>query len=80
MSESSGSEKSKEEALGQINKYHLSFAGYSSADILGLGDLSKLGRDRMDNLIRTKVMEEAAKGFNRNGVDIIRFHEPDEKK
>jgi len=79
MSDSGSQKRSKSEALAQINKYHLLFAGYSTADIVGLGDLSKLNRDRMDNLIRTKVMEEAAKGFNREGVRTKSFHE-DEKK
>lgn len=79
MSESNAEKQSQSEALGQINRYHLLFAGYSAAAIVGLGDLSRLERDRMDDLIRTKVMEEAAKGFDKAGVRTKPFHE-DEKK
>jgi hypothetical protein len=60
MCESSAERQSKSEALGQINRYHLLFAGYSATAIVRLGDLSKLGRDKIDDLIQAKVMEEAA--------------------
>jgi hypothetical protein len=79
MSESSSEKQSKSEALGKINEYHLFFAGYSPTDIVGFGDLSKLGRDRMDDLIRRKVLEEAAKRIDRAGAETKTFHE-DEKK
>ena len=80
LADSTSQNQNKSESLRQINRYHLLFAGYSPAAIVGLGDLSKLGKDRMDDLIRTKVMEEAAKGFNKEGVRTKTFHEDDEKK
>jgi len=81
MSDGSDSNKqSRSEALGQINRYHLSFAGYSPSDIVGFGDLSKLGRDRMEGLIRTKRLEEAGRDFNEAGVRTKGFHEDDDKE
>ena len=65
-------------ALSDVNRYHLMFAGYSMADIAGFGDLSKLDRDRMRDLIRTKVMEEAAKRFKKSGVRTRSLQEDDE--
>ncbi len=71
---------SKTKTLAQINKYHLMFAGYSPADIVGLGDLGKLTQESMSELIRTKVMDEAAKSFIKDDIRTKPFHEPDEKK
>ena len=73
MESEKGKQPSKAAALAEINKYHLMFAGYSPADILGLGDLGKLTQDRMGELIRRKVMDEAAKSFNKDGVQTKTF-------
>jgi len=79
MKSEKGKQPSKAATLAEINRYHLMFAGYSAADILGLGNLGKLTKDRMGELIRRKVLDEAAKGFNKAGVETKRFHEEDEK-
>jgi hypothetical protein len=67
-------------ALSEINKYHLMFAGYSESDIVGFGDLSKLTKERMGELIRIRVVEEAGKSFDKAGAKTRILREPDEKK
>jgi len=78
------SEKGKQHsgpgALAEINKYHLMFAGYAPAEVIGFGDLGQLTRERMVELIRGKVMEEARKAFDKAGVKPKPLNEPDEKK
>jgi hypothetical protein len=80
MGPENGKKVSRATVLAEINKHHLMFAGYSESDILGFGDLGQLTKDRMGELIRRKVLDEAAKGFNRDGVETKPFKEPDEKK
>jgi len=80
MKSEKGQQPDKAATLAEINRYHLMFAGYSAADLLGFEDLGQLTKDRMGELIRRKVLDEAAKGFNKGGVETKPFHEPAEKK
>jgi hypothetical protein len=67
-------------ALSEVNRYHLMFAGYSEAEIVGFGDLSKLTKDRMSELIRIRVVKEAGKGFDEAEAETELFRKRDEKK
>lgn len=71
MGSDKGKQSNRMETLAAINKHHLMMAGYSAADILGLGDLSRLTRDRMRELIHTKsleAMKETGKALDKAGV------------
>lgn len=80
MKPEGGKHVGKAEALAEINKYHLMFAGYSAADIIGFGDLGKLAKERMGGLIRRKAVKEAGKSFDEAGVETKLLHQPDEKE
>jgi len=71
------------ETLAALNKHHLMMAGYSAADILGLGDLGELTKDRMHELIHTKnleAMKETAEALRREGVKTKIFRKRARKK
>jgi hypothetical protein len=75
-----GKQHSGPAALAEINKYHLMFAGYAPAEVMGFGDLGQLTKERMVDLIHSRVMEEARKTFDKAGVKTKPLHDPDEKE
>lgn len=79
MESEKGKQPSKGETLAEINKYHLMFAGYSAADIIEFGELGKLTKERMWDLLRRKILDEAAKSFEKAGIKTRPFDKPDEK-
>jgi hypothetical protein len=53
-------ESGKRTLLGEFAKQFLKAAGYSNADIVGLGDLSRVDPSRIKEMLHVKV-EEAKK-------------------
>jgi hypothetical protein len=65
-----GQQRSRETILVAFNKRHLAIAGYSEAQILGLGDLAKLTKDQMHKLIHEKASEAVVADLKRRRVRI----------
>ncbi|MGA2460341.1 MAG: hypothetical protein ABSF82_02855 [Candidatus Bathyarchaeia archaeon] len=47
----------KKAVLADLNRWHLLLSGYSEAELVGLGDLAVLGKERVRGLIRRKAEE-----------------------
>jgi hypothetical protein len=83
MEREKGTRPGKAEILAAINKQHLMFVGFSAADILGFGDLGKLTREQMHDLIHTKnleAMKETGRTLDKASVKTKLLHKSDEKK
>jgi len=79
MDPEKGKQPSKEQILAEINKYHLGFVGYSAADITAFGELGKLPKARMGELIHRKALEKANKSYNKAPFKTVTFRTPDEE-
>jgi hypothetical protein len=55
--ESSEQAQQKKAVLGTMNRQHLILAGYTEADIVGLGDLSQLTAKQVYQLLQSKKLE-----------------------
>jgi hypothetical protein len=51
----------KQETLAEINRHHLTFAGYRTSEITKFGNLGKLTVNTMSELIRRKTLGNVKK-------------------
>jgi len=80
MDSENGQPSSRTETLAKINRYHLILAGYSSSDIIRFGDLGKLSKTRMHEVICGKSIDDAGKGLKEPGTESKTFRGSDEKR
>ena len=57
MADDRASTERKESVRGSINRYHLTLAGFAESDMDRIGDLTKLTRDQMQQLLHQKAAE-----------------------
>ncbi len=62
----------RREIARAFNLEFLRMAGYSAGEIAGLGDLSELGAERIQDLIRRKHLEVMAGLFKKMGLRVKR--------
>lgn len=67
----------REKVLSRFNRLFLGIAGYTAKDLRGLGDLSQLTSEEMQELLRRKTMEALAVSLKRMGPRMRLLRERD---
>jgi hypothetical protein len=63
----------KKSVLANLNRWHLLLAGYSEAEIVGLGELSQLRMEQVRDLLHSKkleAMKATGEALTKEGVKI----------